>query len=233
MGFSIEEFKGLVSNGGGMARANLFNIYLPALDGNTRSLSMLCKAAALPGKQMMSQDVQMGMNTRKIANGFATTDVSLTFYVLNDYAIRDYFENWQKLVVSDSYEVGYYNDYTKSVTIENVQKRMSTSLYKKKLFNNSEISQALLGELDNTSIGPFNLLTGELDLQVGGKNHTTYKVELLEAYPTTIGELTLSSEADGLMELTVELSYRDYTTLTNKPKGQFDALISGLIDIVT
>ena len=72
MGFSIEEFKGIVSRGGGLAKPNLFNVYLPSLGNtDTKGLNLLCKAASLPGKQMLSQDIQMGLVSRKVANGFA------------------------------------------------------------------------------------------------------------------------------------------------------------------
>jgi len=236
MPFSIDEFKSAVSKGSGLAKPNLFNIYLPPLDPSvsTKELNLLCRAAALPGKQMISQDVQMGLNTRKISNGFGVTDITLTFYVLNDFHVKKYFEMWQDMVVKrrgEAYEIGYYNDYVKPVRIESVQKKMSIPVFKKKLFNSTGVADTVLKRIarDVGPIGPFDLSQGEIDLSFGGENNTVYKVELIEAYPTSISELVLTNDAGGLMELTVQLSYKDFTSSFSKIDDSLGDIIAGAL----
>ena len=65
----------------------------------------------------------MGMTTMKVANGYASDDVTLTFYCLNDMRIIDYFHAWQsKAVNQEEQEVGYLNDYTYPVIIQALKK---------------------------------------------------------------------------------------------------------------
>ena len=228
MGFSIEEFKGLVSRGGGLAKPNLFNVYLPSLGStDTKGLNLLCKATSLPGKQMMSQDIQIGLVNRKVANGYAVTDISLTFYMLNDFAVRNYFEKWQSMVVKDDFTLGYYNDYTKTVGIESVQKTMSTSLFKKKLFNSNSIASSLLSKLDFPGVA--NLSQGEVEFNIGGDNVPVYTIDLLEAYPTSVGDLELTNDAGGIMELTVQLSYKDFRTKRLTPNDDLTDALTGAV----
>ena len=40
-----------------------------------------------------------------------------------------------------------------------------------------------------------------------------YSVRLNEAYPTTLNEIPLSNDPDGLVEITVQLSYKDFTVV--------------------
>ena len=40
-----------------------------------------------------------------------------------------------------------------------------------------------------------------------------YSVRLNEAYPTTLNEIPLSNDLDGLVEITVQLSYKDFTVV--------------------
>ena len=46
---------------------------------------------------------------------------------------------------------------------------------------------------------------GPISLDLGGQS--IYSVELLEAFPTTIGQIDLNNDLDGLVEITVNFSY--------------------------
>src|SRR6056300_370708 len=107
MAASIEDFKGVVAAKGGIARSNLFLVTLPSLPGaTTRELNILCKDLQLPGRQIMTQERQIGMKTIKTPYGFAVDDVSMTFHVMNDWGVKTYFEVWQALAVNPlTYEV--------------------------------------------------------------------------------------------------------------------------------
>ena len=54
-----------------------------------------------------------------------------------------------------------------------------------------------------------------------------YSVRLNEAYPTTVNEIPLTNDQDGLVEITVQLSYKDFTIVEGNIK---DKLIGKVIE---
>ena len=110
---TIDDLKALISSKGGVARSNVFAVALPPIAGlRSRELNLLCSNVNLPGRQIMTQERDIGLITQKVANNQAYDDVNLTFRCLNDYGIREYFEAWQnKCIDQASLEVGYLNEY--------------------------------------------------------------------------------------------------------------------------
>ena len=82
----------------------------------------------------------------------------------------------------DGQTVGYKRDYAKPVKIHQLRKPIKA-----------------LG----TSLGPININVG-----LGGG--TVYSVELIDAFPTTINAVELSNELDGLVQVSVQLSYTNW-----------------------
>lgn len=172
--------------------------FIPAIPGltpdttpNSRELNTLCKGASLPGKQILTADRRVGMNNEKVAYGYAVADIPLTFNMLNDYSIKTYFDQWLDLILDDGYTsegkkvsqtVRYKSEYAKSVKIHQLRKPQ-------------------VGFSGN--LGP---ITANLGLGGG----SVYTVELLEAFPTTINEITFSNDLDGIVELTVSLSFTNW-----------------------
>ena len=54
----VDDFKSLVSNKGGIARANLFSVSLPGLPGiaTNEEMNLLCKDVSLPGRQVTTRE---------------------------------------------------------------------------------------------------------------------------------------------------------------------------------
>lgn len=210
MGASIEEFKGLVSAKGGMARTNLFLVTLPSLPGATsRELNILCKDLQLPGRQIMTQERQVGMKTIKVPYGFAVDDVSMTFHVLNDWGVKTYFEVWQALAVNPlTYEVNYKNVYAKDVKIAALKKNIGLPIYNQPL-----PLPRLPSEIQNRlpKIGPIDLAQGEIDINFFTPEKKLYEVTLRNAFCTTMNAVQMNNDAGGLVELNVQLSYDDWT----------------------
>jgi len=50
-------------------------------------------------------------------------------------------------------------------------------------------------------------LIGAISLNADLGKGSVYSVELIEAFPTTISTIELSNELDGLLEVTVQMSY--------------------------
>jgi len=208
MAFRIDDFKSQVGAGGGFAMGNLYKIFLPPLKGDSRTLNLLCKAASLPGRQILSNEKQIGLQTTKIAYGYAVDDVTLTFHCLNDMKVREYFETWQNLAVNnETYEVGYFNEYTHPVIIQHIKKGTSFPLKKKKLFDSGKLPSSIAGRLPR--LGPLDLAQGELDLNAVFGDDITYTLLLDKAYPTTLNAIELSDDGQ-LLEVSVQLSYKNW-----------------------
>lgn len=208
MAFRIDDFKSQIGKGGGFAMGNLFKIFLPPIKGDARELNLLCKAASLPGRQITSIEKPMGLQTTKIAYGYAVDDVTLTFHCLNDMKIREYFETWQNLAVdNENYEVGYYNEYTHPVIIQHIKKGTSFPLKKKKLFDSGKLPSSIANRLPR--LGPLDLAQGEFDLNAVFGDDITYTLLLDKAYPTTLNAIELSDDGQ-LLEVTVQLSYKNW-----------------------
>ncbi len=67
--------------------------------------------------------------------------------------------------------------------------------------------------------GVIRALTGELDLGFLGQDDTVYSCELIQAFPTTLGQIQLGDgNSNGIVELTVQLSYKNWRS--SKQKGK-------------
>ena len=232
---TIDGLKALISNKGGVARGNVFAVSLPPLAGlRSRELNLLCSSASLPGRQIMSQEREIGLIRQKVANNHAYDDVSLTFRCLNDYGIREYFETWQNFCIDQqSLEVGYLNEYAFNVKIHQLKRGFGAPTYQ------TPFGLPKLPPMANTIIdnflggtvlgGTINALQGEIDLGFIGQNDTVYSCELIQAFPTSMGSIQLSDGSmDGVVELSVQLSYKNWRS--SKQKGKpFGFNQSGII----
>ena len=191
---SIEQLKSVVSRSGGIARNNLFTMVLPSISGvsiNPEELNVLCRDVQLPGRQILSNERRIGMQLEKVAYGYAVTDVSATFLCLNDYGVKDYFEAWQNITLNqDTYEVAYKNEYAAPIKIYQLAKNKLTRSV----------------NLYNTNI--LDILNVGLNLNF--RTDVVYGCELIDAYPTTINALQLNNELDGVLELNVQFSYKNW-----------------------
>lgn len=197
---SIDQLKSMASGKLGFARTNQFAVQLPsefastsllqsigsfALTGSMGGgdLNILCTSATLPGKQVLVQERRIGMEYQKVANGYAVDDVSLTFYALNDYGIKKYFDTWYNRTVLDDFGIApYKNEYSRDVKILQLRRKITT-----KTFN----------------VGPLSI-----GADIGGG--TAYAVQLIDAFPTTVQSIDLSNDLDGLVQVTVQLSYTNW-----------------------
>jgi hypothetical protein len=227
MTFRVDELKSIVSKSGGFARGNLFRVFLPSLGAaNTFDLNLLCKGAILPGRQVTSAEHSMGTVMRKYASGYATTDLTLTFHVMHDHAVKNYFETWQSLAHSNSsYEVGYYNDYVKTVIIQQVQKGVTIPIFQKQLGITNKIPPFILERLPD--LGPLDTSRGTVDINFQTSSTPVYTCALMEAFPTTMNDILLGDGEDGVMELSVQLSFKDWISGRMAPDDNLGASIAG------
>ena len=222
MPYSVEDIKSTVSEGKGFARGNLFKVKLPAIDprASVKNLNLLCKNVQLPARQLNVTARQIGMTTAQIVNGFASQDITMTFRMLNNPYVKDYFDFWQEQIVDhNSYEVGYYRDYAQNITISLLKKSFGFSFLNQQIFEvKSSLPSNLLSRLP--SIGPLNLATGELDFNKLTEDAVVYECTLIDAFPTSITAIELSDDAnDQVLELTVNFTYKDWKAKSTAPNG--------------
>lgn len=233
MAYNIEQFKALVSKERGLATNNMFMIELPPLTGKvkvngeriegypTSEFNLLCSTAQLPGRQILSQDRQIGMTLQKNAYGYAVGDMTLSFYVTNTYRLRSYFEEWMALAVSNEppYEAGYYSDYTFDVTLHQMRKGENYSFLNIDLgfdLNLPQVVKDSLPTIGGVDLG--DLSEGELGYSIRTKDNTVYTCKLQECFPTSMAAIELNNQQNGIVELSVQLSYKNWVGETPEQK---------------
>lgn len=189
---SIDQLKSVVNFKRGLAKPNQFLIELPSLGGISPSeLNILCSRVSLPGKQILTHDRRINMEFEKISYGYAVDDVNLSFYLLNDYGAREYFDTWRnKTIDEENLQVPYKVEYQRPVKIH-------------------QMIKPIVGI--GTSVGPIR---ASIDLGTG----TAYSIELIDAFPTTIQAVDFSNELDGLIEVSVQLSYTNWKRIQASQK---------------
>ena len=185
---SISEIKSSITFGGGLARSNQFLVTLPSLGPGgivgflgARNMNILCRSASLPGKQTLTHEKRTGMKLEKVAYGYAVDDVTLTFLETSTLPVRNYFDQWRSLILDeDGQTAAYKSEYQKRVVIH--QLAMPVPIAALPVFNRLPI-----------------------DVQA-----STYSVELINAFPTTMTGIDYNNEADGFVETTVQMSYTNW-----------------------
>ena len=198
MSYNVEQLKSLISRRGGVAQANMWKVQLPALPGvqSSRDLNVLCKDVQLPGRQILTQERTIGMKPKKVAYAYGEEDVPMTFLLLNDYGVKDYFEAWQKMVINfDTQGIKYKNDYCRDIVITQLAKRSKEGI---DINFNIDLSANSLSEMFDLSI--------RTDIEI-------YKCRLKRAFPTTMNALQLNNEQNGLLELNVQMSYDNWESI--------------------
>jgi len=198
---TIDQLKSLVTKKDGFGRSNLFRVILPSgIGAATQELNLLCSNVNLPGRQIFTRERLIGVKGRKMPYGFGSDDVSMTFYCLNDYGTRRYIEAWQNLVLNqETYEIGYPSDYARDITIDQLSKNATQKL----TFEMPAVDNLL-----------SNIIPGlNIDIDLTVSTNISYKCILMDAFPTTMNVIELNNELDGLVQLNVQFSYRNWRSI--------------------
>ena len=202
MANSIEDIKALANTKLGFARSNKFLITMPTVGvgggllagligafsgggggASPRELNILCSNVTMPGKQILTNDRRIGMEFQKVAYGYAVDDVNMTFYLMNDYGIKDYFDSWRSTILDEEGQASNYkNEYAKTITIH-------------------QLRQPLKGF--SKQVGPIRFNAG-----IGGGS--VYSVNLIEAFPIATSAIELNNDLDGLVQLQVSFAYTNW-----------------------
>lgn len=112
-----------------IARPALYHVSLgmpPKLVSNTNQsalalTSMWCTSVATPDVTMLTNDnyVENGIR-RKFAYDYDYNDLSLTFYIDQEYEIKKFFDDWMKAIVPYQRRFNYPDDYTADTLFLNI-----------------------------------------------------------------------------------------------------------------
>ena len=152
------------------------NLYLPSslrsgrvLDSVTRNndtikrVSMSAKTANLPGRSLVTiTNENIYGPTHDIATGQTYGDLSITFYMGDDFGERYFFEDWQKLTFNhDTFDLNYYKEYIGSIEIFALNKQDD------RIFG-LEIQECYPDSIDGTDVSADSV-TAPAELTVGFK----------------------------------------------------------------
>jgi len=184
MSQTIDDLKATISKHGGMAPGNRFNIIftppqvslfnlnptnlignlvsgsfsVKSLINDPRDISLLCKSASLPGRQMSTLEYQGHRESRKMVNSTTDEEISTVFYITSDMYIKTMFDGWMNAIFDkDNYYVGYKNNFATDVTIQQLNKE-NRPVYGVRLHKAFPTSIGGLG-LDNSSDSSIQELT--------------------------------------------------------------------------
>lgn len=101
----------------------------------SRSLSLQCETAELPGRTLLTQDAKIYGPTFKIPYQTQYNEISLTFLCTNEFYERRLFESWINCIMApDTNNMRYQNTY--ATTLQVVQYDDSTnSIYRVSMYN--------------------------------------------------------------------------------------------------
>lgn len=199
---TIDEFKSVVQEGGGVAKGNLFFVKFPTIQGITAyDLGLLCNDVALPTRQMNAIERDIGVIKQQVVYGFTNPSVSMTFRVLNDQKVREYFERWQQYILP-TYDEGearlearFPDQYVAPIHIYQLKRAQSFPLFSKQF---------------DVKLGPINLNL-DIDLDIGQVAPlSTYHWHLDRAYPISQAASNLSDAEGDISTLTIEFAYKSW-----------------------
>ena len=130
---SIEQLKAKVNLRGGFVRTNQYKIFMPTIPGasiDAATLNILCTRVQMPGRQIMTNERKVGLETAKAAYGYTNVEVNISFRETAQYDVRKYFQAWQNLGVDPlTNRIGYLRGtegYGKQVRIIQLDKNDNT-----------------------------------------------------------------------------------------------------------
>ena len=112
------------------SRGNTTNVFSKIMgdllgDGTVRATGLRCESISMPGRNIDSTpDGNIYGPEREIATGYSFADINAVFQCSSDMREKKYWETWQRLCYNpQTFDIGYYNDYTGSVEIHTLDEQ--------------------------------------------------------------------------------------------------------------
>jgi len=155
-------------------------------------LILTCEAATLPGRGLATVENKTYGPLRKHAYAQLYTEVTLTFLLSAEYLAKHFFEAWQQSIYDvSSHNMNYYNEYVAPLQIY-------------------QLSGGPRGKQHKLYGGPSHWQT-----PTDPTREPLYAIELEEAYPITIGDLTFNSgDENAYHKLPITFAFRKWSELS-------------------
>lgn len=240
MPFNVNQFHAKISSTGGYAKASTFEVDVippgklisgngttlfrpsfPDSNNTAQGLTFRVFAVTWPGRALNSMESTIYGAPYKMGGSALYTDVEMSIMCSPDLRERDFFLQWQDLVVgnhrldaggpekSNEFDIGYYNDYVSDGVV-----------IKQFVESNSERSSDVLDVASNIVPGLTELGVGHRE-RVSDAPKVAYECMLVKAFPSQVGTLSSSWSNDEFLSFDVTMSYRYFVTnatdLGNQP----------------
>ena len=232
----VNKFRSFISEGNGLARTNRYMVvinfpnklitqqnldqefeeyqiasdYTNSLHKSIKDrLFFFCESASIPGRTIADEtkDDLYGPE-RKIARGVNYDDLTLTFYMGEDMAEHQLFKSWQNMAINPyTYNANYYDEYVGSIDIfplvsVKVNPELQPQPTNSATSTLADKAMSFFGKrkepiANNQHIGPMANAT------IGASF-----VHVMEAFPKTISDISVSYGTGDLVKLSVTFTYR-------------------------
>ena len=199
---TIDEIKSAVASGRGFAKSNLYYVKFPTVAGiSAYDVGLLTNSITLPQRQLTGVGREIGMDTQQVVHGYVNSDIDMSFRVLNNQKVREYFENWQQFILgrySDDearYNVKYPDKYVAPLHIYQLERGKGFPLFNKQF---------------DKKIGPININL-DIDIDIATPTISNYHWVIDRAFPIGLNSGQLSDEEEGIQTINVTFSYKSWT----------------------
>ena len=132
---SINDLIAAINDGGGMHSPNRYKIRITR-GGVPDNMDLFCEAVNIPGVTISTFDYPLNNAEHpvNVPNGIENEDVSMTFMLTNDFAIKKFFDDWRFDIITENYLLNYSGVYEEDITIM-VYDQNGNKKYTSKLIN--------------------------------------------------------------------------------------------------
>ena len=195
---NINEIKSTLQSG--FARPNLFRVKIPSMNAKENSEMVInCFQAQIPGTNILTTDRDIGLRQMSYQRAYA--DMMLGFYCSGDLKELAYMQQWMDTIVNKkNNHMGYYEDYTKEVEIEQLSRESNTP------------RQGFQFDLRaRVNLGPVTLGLNTSNRTIP-ENKVVGRWKLEEAFPKQIDPIQLDYGTNDIyMMVTITMTYRKFT----------------------
>jgi len=179
----------------GFARPNLFRVTMGKIGASKQEKMIInCFQAQIPGTNILTTDRDIGLRQMSYQRAYA--DMMIGFYCSGDMLELAMFEEWMGLIVNPkNNHMGYYEDYTSSIVIEQLSREAETDTPNRDKFGFTQ------------TIPPTNKVVGRWTLD--------------EAFPKQVDPIQLDYGTNDIyMMVTVTITYRKFKADFKPNRGQ-------------
>ena len=130
--FGIEKLKSAVSNLGGFAKGNRYNVTFSNLPTGlsttvNENLQYLCESVSLPTKGIASNPQDIYGPPREIPYRETFTEAALSFILDDKFTVKRFFDKWQENIINvETGNVNYWNNFVATINITRLSNDATT-----------------------------------------------------------------------------------------------------------